>query len=82
LTNHLPSRLNVFELKNIYADGEYTLEIEVAEAKTGSAYTVYVSGINTTDKKQYEGTTSTSDEGVMIQFLTITKTGSKYIMNR
>jgi hypothetical protein len=70
------------EIKDIYADGEYTLKIEVAEAKTASDFTVYVSGIKTFDKKQYEGTTTASDDGVSIEFLTITKTGTKYIINR
>jgi hypothetical protein len=70
------------ELKNIYADGEYSLKIDVATANAGSTYKVYVSGINSSEKKEYQGTTTTSDEGATIEFLTIRKTGSRYIIQQ
>lgn len=80
--NSLTYSFEQVELKNIYADGEYSLEIEVAAADVNADYTVYISGIETNTTKEYEGTITPSDNGVKIEFLTIRKTGTRYIINK
>jgi hypothetical protein len=70
------------QIKDIYADGEYTIEIYVDYASKASNYKVFINGIKTDDPKEYTGTTSTSEDGATIEFIKITKLGTKYTLSR
>jgi hypothetical protein len=70
------------QLLDIYADGEYIIELEVASIAKATSYTVFFSGIKSNEVKQYQGSVSTSEKGSIIEFIRITKSGKKYTLSR
>ena len=71
-----------FQLKDIYSDGTYTIEIIVASVSKTASYKVFISGIKSKEVKQYDGSLTASEKGSTIEFITITKVGSKYTLSR
>jgi hypothetical protein len=69
-------------LSDLYADADYQLKIIVASAAKGSTYTVFVNGVSSGEIRQYESKTHTSDEGVTLEVLKITKLGTKYTLQQ
>lgn len=70
------------EIKDIYSDGEYVLQIVVDYASKGSNYSVFVSGIKSKEVKEYNGTTTAAEQGASIEFIKIIKQGNKYNLSR
>jgi predicted transcriptional regulator with HTH domain len=69
-------------LSDIYADGTYIVQVKVESASKPSDYKVFIKGILSNTSKQYDGKISTSEEGSVIEFITITKEGTKYTLSR
>ncbi|MFA0964782.1 hypothetical protein AB9P05_23440 [Roseivirga sp. BDSF3-8] len=81
------SRISSFEdvtLEPIFADGEYSVDLEYYSGSVNVSFTVYVIGINSSRTLEYTGSFS-ADEGGNASwpgFLTITKTGDTYSVQR
>ena len=66
------------DIENIYADGDYYIDVAVIDIVQDASYTLYVSGFNGNDNLSYTGSLTTSDDEITIQYLKIVKKGTQY----
>ncbi len=65
-------------INNIYSDGSYLIKVEYYSGGMPLTYTLYLRGGSQSESTSYNGSFYANDEGLVIEYLKIIKTGEKY----
>lgn len=72
------SRFEAMTLSDLFADGEYTVQVKADYVGKKNNYTLYVKGDDTGELKSYKGEFLQGDSNLKVDFLKIKKAGTKY----
>lgn len=66
------------DIKDIYADGTYLVQVKYYSGDVAVDYTLYLKGGSSSESINYTGTFRADDEGLSVDYLEVQKTGDKY----
>ncbi len=67
-------------MEDVFGDGEYKLIVKAYEVTKKADYTIYVTDADREQTKTYTGYFNAGDDGIEVEYMTIKKSGSQYII--
>ncbi len=66
------------DLRDVYADGTYLIQVEYYRGNVDVDYTLFLSGDSSTESVEYTGTFRSDDMGLVVDYLEVQKSGDTY----